>query len=350
MRWRTRQLAILALAIAVGASAMCAQPLNAIRALAIRESISRNELPSALADKAGPYDGASSAPSNTNAALTPPQPGSLDFSIGVGTACDSGSGPAKCSFNAGDTFTLDFKLNALPTGLAYVGYDSRINFVGVSLESVTQTGAGIWPGCVFAGFPSTPTPGRLDAGCAVGIGDPSSTYLGVLMRAVFQCPMSSPVSTITLAHGAGSTDLVDDHLTAYAEVSDESLSVNCETTSATPTFTPTPLVFSPSPTSSPPPSGTPQPTHTSTPTVTPTRTPTRTPTAPGQPGDVNCDQQANSIDAALLLQLGAGLISSLACEQNADVNHSGAIDAIDAALVLQYSAGLIGNLSAGAGR
>ncbi len=348
MRWRTRQLALLALATAVGVSAMCAQPLNAMRALAVRAAISRSKLSSALADKAGPYEMTRSVSSNTNAALTPP-PGSPDFSIGVGTACDSSSGPAKCSFNDGETFTLDFKLNALPTGLAYKGYDLWINFVGVSLESIAQTGAGVWPGCVLAGSNDS-TPGRLYAGCGVGIGDPSSTYLGVLMRAVFQCPMSSTGSTITLAHGPGNTDLVDDHLTAYAELSDESLSVNCEATPATPTSTPTPLVLSPSPTSSPPPSGTPQPTDTSTPTVTPTRTPTRTPAAPGQPGDVNCSGQANSIDAALLLQFGAGLISSFVCEQNADVNHSGAADAIDAALVLQYSAGLIDNLPAGAGR
>ncbi len=58
-------------------------------------------------------------------------------------------------------------------------------------------------------------------------------------------------------------------------------------------------------------------------------------------GDVNCDDSINSIDAALVLQFGAGLLSSLACAAAADVNHDGSVNAIDAALILQYSAGLL---------
>ncbi|MCH8065408.1 MAG: hypothetical protein IIC90_06230 [Chloroflexi bacterium] len=67
-----------------------------------------------------------------------------------------------------------------------------------------------------------------------------------------------------------------------------------------------------------------------------------TPTpVPAVVGDVDCNGGVNSIDAALVLQLGAGLVDSLACEENADVNESGAVDAIDAALILQLVAGLI---------
>ncbi|MCI0890777.1 MAG: proprotein convertase P-domain-containing protein [Chloroflexi bacterium] len=61
-------------------------------------------------------------------------------------------------------------------------------------------------------------------------------------------------------------------------------------------------------------------------------------------GDVNCDGRVNSIDAALTLQLSAGLVSSLACQGAADANLDGAINAIDAALILQLGAGLIGQL------
>ena len=58
-------------------------------------------------------------------------------------------------------------------------------------------------------------------------------------------------------------------------------------------------------------------------------------------GDVNCDDDVNSIDAALVLQKGAGLIDSLACEEAGDVNGDSLLNAIDAALILQKDAGLI---------
>jgi hypothetical protein len=89
----------------------------------------------------------------------------------------------------------------------------------------------------------------------------------------------------------------------------------------------------------------------STPTAAPTRTrtPTPTPTRPATPavgraGDVNCDGQANAVDAALVLQRSAALLSSLSCPQNADVNHDGQTNAIDAAVILQYVAGLLHSL------
>jgi hypothetical protein len=83
---------------------------------------------------------------------------------------------------------------------------------------------------------------------------------------------------------------------------------------------------------------------TSTPTPTPTPSPTPTHPSPALLGDVDCGGSVNSIDAALILQLSAGLTGSLQCQEKADVNEDGAIDAIDAALVLQYDAGLIGGL------
>jgi hypothetical protein len=61
-------------------------------------------------------------------------------------------------------------------------------------------------------------------------------------------------------------------------------------------------------------------------------------------GDVNCNGSTDAIDAALVLQLTAGLIDELSCGENADVNQDGSTNAIDGALILQFAAGLIDHL------
>lgn len=78
---------------------------------------------------------------------------------------------------------------------------------------------------------------------------------------------------------------------------------------------------------------------TPTPTASDTPTPTATPVGPS--GDANCSGSTNSIDAALVLQSTAGLITGVSCPGLADVDGNGDIDAIDAALILQIDAGLL---------
>ncbi len=63
-------------------------------------------------------------------------------------------------------------------------------------------------------------------------------------------------------------------------------------------------------------------------------------------GDANCGGTVDSIDAALVLQLTAGLVPSLRCQGEADVNEDGRVNTIDAALILQYIAGLLHQLPA----
>jgi hypothetical protein len=50
-----------------------------------------------------------------------------------------------------------------------------------------------------------------------------------------------------------------------------------------------------------------------------------------------------------VLQLSAGLIGSLPCGALGDVNHDGRVNALDAALILQVDAGLLPGFPAGAG-
>lgn len=63
-------------------------------------------------------------------------------------------------------------------------------------------------------------------------------------------------------------------------------------------------------------------------------------TPPQTEGDVNCDKVTNSIDAALILQVDAGLIDTVSCAGVADLNLDGTINSLDAAIVLQITAGL----------
>jgi subtilisin-like proprotein convertase family protein len=119
------------------------------------------------------------------------------------------------------------------------------------------------------------------------------------------------------------------------------------TNTSTPTPTPTPT-FTPTPTDEPTATSTSQPTNTPAPTKTPTATltPTRTntPIPAKAMGDANDDGSVDSIDAALVLQLTAGLVVSVENPASADVNDDGEINPLDAALILQFVAGLIPGL------
>ncbi len=63
-------------------------------------------------------------------------------------------------------------------------------------------------------------------------------------------------------------------------------------------------------------------------------------------GDVNCDGDVSSIDAALILQLTAGVVAFLFCGEFGDVDGDGNVTSVDAAIILQFTAGLLSTLPA----
>ena len=153
----------------------------------------------------------------------------LDLSIGVGAQCDSTAGPAQCDIEIGQPFTLNFKVNTIPTGFTYAGYDASIDYTGVTVNalSLVQQGAGVWPSCAFPAFDFS-VAGTIAAACGYG-GVSPSTYAGVLMHVEFTC--AAP-GTITLQLGAGESDLTDQGFVPHSEAAGtESLAISCAQTS-----------------------------------------------------------------------------------------------------------------------
>jgi hypothetical protein len=61
-------------------------------------------------------------------------------------------------------------------------------------------------------------------------------------------------------------------------------------------------------------------------------------------GNVNCDGDVDSLDATIVLQYDASLLSEYACPDQGDTNGDGVSDAEDAAPILHFTAGLISDL------
>jgi hypothetical protein len=265
---------------------------------------------------------------------------SVDFSMSS-AGCNSG-GSSTCTVDPGATFTVSFNIDALPSNGSYDGYDTRFNytsgltipeFPAPSTTNFCQNNSGAcasgslspnWPDCVFNASDFTSTPGQVAAGCAIGIGGASSTYLGALAHLNFTCPTEPASQTITLLAGDGNTDTVDATFAAYSEAADESLTITCGG-GVEPTATPTPCEPN-------------CPTATNTPMASPTPMPTSTPT--GQCGDANGDGSTNSLDSLWVLWVVAGLQDEVPRPELADMNDDGMINAVDATIILQIDAGL----------
>jgi hypothetical protein len=281
----------------------------------------------------------------------------FDLSSTVGTGCNT-DGTATCSVPAGGTATISFDVTGV-NAAGYKGYDLLLDFSGnvnYNIGSLVQAGAGVWPTCDLPTgelFPTgAPKPdasteeanGSLSTACAQGVTHASPTmYTGTLLTFTITCK-SSGTGALSIEQGDTNTDLVDASFASHSEAAApalETLTISCGAGGPTNTPMPTNTPIGPTSTPTPCPTGG-CPTSTSTP-VPPTAThvpPTPTHAAKAC-GDVNDNGSINPVDALLILQLSAGLITSLQNAPSADVNHNGAVNAIDATLILQEAAGLI---------
>lgn len=238
-----------------------------------------------------------------------------------GAECDS----VLCTVVVGTAFTLSVEIIE-PPAEGYVGAQSFIDFGTDLAYHATKTTVGelVWPDCesVVANR-SKLSAETVSHGCLTGIPpmQHNSTYIGNFVDMAFTCS-KGPSSTLVrllpfgdpFAGTSGTKFVLDTGSPVAAKVSD--LTVEC---GDVPTPTPTP---SSQPTFPPPP----------------------VPTLSSLVGDASCDGTVNALDAALLLQLDAGLVAALPCPEAGDVNGDGESNALDAALVLQFSAGLLADL------
>jgi hypothetical protein len=249
---------------------------------------------------------AKQSPCPTEGCPTPPQRpvlrDGLDFSIGIDTNGDGmedcgtrdGQSP-ECTVPSGASVDVMIDINSLPAGLSgFAGVDLVIN--DAALRVLDSRYEFVWPDCVSyasnRGHPDNGHPDNLVAfGCS-GSGRFDSTYSGPMLKVPATCSQSG---SVTLLHGQGYTDAIDNDVRAYYERTSgsETVDITCGSKIA---------------------------------------------------GDTDCNTSVNSLDAVLTLQRSATLVDHVACAQQADVNMDNRADAVDAALTLQYTVGLLDSL------
>jgi plastocyanin len=255
--------------------------------------------------------------------------GDLWFSNSTTNTCGN---PCTTNIAVGDTVEWDFN-----TGTTHTATSTDMPIVW---DSGFQTGPGVSFSHTFSQAGTFPYWCAIHATAMMGtiVVGPASTPTNT--------PSTSPTPTITLGPTSTPTDTATPTPTttpgptATPTNTATPTSIEPTATPSTPSATPTATATrTPSPTEALP---TATPTSTRTPTATPTRTPTRAPTPAGLVGDANKDGHVSPIDALLVLQYSAGIISTI--NLNADVNHDGQTTPIDAQLILQFAAGLLSHL------
>ena len=167
---------------------------------------------------------------------------SINFFI-AGPNCSTAGAAVdtNCNVPTATAFTVTFNIDALPSNGSYdaygmeIDYSANVNYVAGTL----QQGAPNWGNPSECGVPTGAggfSPGVALTGCTIGLGSPSSTYLGQLLQLNFQCKADGQ-ATLTLTPGAGKTETLDSGFGSHTEAAPEVLTVDCK---PAPTATPIP--------------------------------------------------------------------------------------------------------------
>ncbi|MCH8008255.1 MAG: dockerin type I repeat-containing protein [Chloroflexi bacterium] len=245
-----------------------------------------------------------------------------------GGACDGDT----CVVPLGASFTLAVEVVGFPEG----GYILAQTYIDMGSDLVYKPADApdvefVWPDCVTSvALRNNLRDAQWLHSCITGLIPPlpASTYTGNLLELKLNCSEDDTSTEVRLIPtspqliNGGTSFGGPDGVRTVPKTSNITVicgSVNSPTNTPSHTGTPVPPTFTPLP---------------------PTSTPVLF-------GDANCDGVVDAIDASLVLQLEAGLISALPCEEKADVNGDGLLNSLDAVLILQFAADLIPQLPAG---
>jgi hypothetical protein len=137
-----------------------------------------------------------------------------------------------CRVPQGGTFAAYVSLEAIPG--PYDMMAVTIAYSGADFKNAQDV---IWPDCVLEANGSTPP--IVNFGCAVGVGQPSSTFTGTVLAATFTCTADG---TLSLVHGPADTILIDENGKTSTEEGPDVLNIDCgATTTPLPTGYITPI-------------------------------------------------------------------------------------------------------------
>ncbi len=161
----------------------------------------------------------------------------VDFALAIDGVCDTSGGAVECGILENTDFDVSVSLKDI-SGAGNGEYDAlavTIEYNG-ALSSNGVLSAGSWPDCYYEATESGT--GFENVGCVRGAGEPSSTYTGVVVTGSFHCAQGAGV--LGLLHGTEDTVLIDSKGASLVDSGIDSIVVNCQAPTPTPTETATP--------------------------------------------------------------------------------------------------------------